>query len=62
MSRPAFIDPNTEWVECWVCGAMVDPEVAGGIDLSTEDEYYPKMKPVCPKHARTADNTEESDQ
>jgi len=22
-----------------------------GFDLSTEDEYYPNMVPVCPEHA-----------
>lgn len=49
--RPAFIDPNTDSVACFVCGAIVAPSNAGGIDLSTEEDYYPKMAPTCPRHA-----------
>lgn len=48
--RPAFIDPQTEWVTCWFCGRTLDPEIAEGIDVSDEDEYYPRMKPICPTH------------
>jgi len=49
--RPAFVDPLTEYVECHFCGRTWEPEQVDGFDLSTEDEYYPKMVPVCPEHA-----------
>jgi hypothetical protein len=49
--RPAFIGPRTEWVECWICGQVIeDMSRVEGIDVSADDEYYPRMKPVCPKH------------
>jgi len=50
--RPAFIDPRTEWVECYHCGATLDPEECDGVDVSDDDEYYPRMKPVCPGEHR----------
>jgi len=47
--RPAFIDPQTEWVECYICGQHIeDMSRVEGIDISGPEEYYPKMKPVCP--------------
>jgi len=47
--RPAFIDPQTEWVECWICGQHIeDMSRVEGIDISGPEEYYPEMKPVCP--------------
>lgn len=49
-TRPAFIDPLTEWVECHFCGRVLEPTECDGFDLSTEDEYYPRMVPVCPEH------------
>lgn len=49
--RPACVDPQTEWVACWVCGEVVAPENAASIDISPDDEYYPNMRPVCPRHA-----------
>jgi hypothetical protein len=49
--RPAFVDPTTEWVECWICGQIIeDMSRVEGIDVSGPDEFYPRMKPVCPKH------------
>lgn len=50
-SRPAFIDPQTEWVECYICGeTLTDMSRVDGMDISTDDEYYPDMVPVCPQH------------
>lgn len=50
--RPAFIDPQTDSVECWVCGQHIeDMSRVSGIDISQGDDYYPNMRPVCPKHA-----------
>ena len=49
--RPAFVDPNAEFVRCHFCGQTWEPSAVDGFDLSTEDEYYPKMVPVCPEHA-----------
>jgi len=48
---PPFVDPMAEIVECHFCGQTWEPEAVEGFDLSTEDEYYPKMVPVCPEHA-----------
>jgi hypothetical protein len=49
--RPAFIGPNVDWVECHLCGQVIeDMSRVEGIDISAPDEYYPKMKPVCPGH------------
>lgn len=49
--RPPFVDPQTDWVECWLCGQILsDMSRVEGMDLSREDEYYPKMVPVCPQH------------
>lgn len=57
--RPPFVDPNTEWVECWVCGRLLtDLSRVEGIDLSDDDEYYPDMAPVCPKHANDGGDDE----
>jgi len=50
-SRPAFVDPNSEYAVCHFCGQTWEPTAVDGFDLSTEDEYYPKMVPVCPEHA-----------
>ena len=49
--RPGFVDPNTEYVRCHFCGQTWEPTVVDGMDLSDEDEYYPRMVPVCPEHA-----------
>jgi hypothetical protein len=49
--RPAFVDPNSEYEVCHFCGQTWDPAAVDGFDLSGEDEYYPKMVPVCPEHA-----------
>jgi len=50
-SRPAFIGPQINWVECWICGQVIeDFSRVEGIDVSSDDEYYPRMKPVCPSH------------
>lgn len=48
---PAFVDPNAEYTVCHFCGQTWEPTVVDGFDLSTEDEYYPTMVPVCPEHA-----------
>lgn len=48
---PAFVDPNAENTVCHFCGQTWEPTVVDGFDLSAEDEYYPKMVPVCPEHA-----------
>lgn len=46
--RPAFIDPHTEWVECYICGRHIeDFSRVEGLDISADDEYYPTMVPVC---------------
>ena len=49
-SRPVFIPPDVDWVFCYICGDETAAEnVAGGLDVSPEDEYYPDMKPLCPR-------------
>lgn len=48
--RPPFVDPDAEYVTCHICGQTWDPTAVDGLDLSTEDEYYPTMVPVCPEH------------
>jgi hypothetical protein len=49
--RPAFIDPQTDWVECWMCGQVIsDLSRVTGIDISRADEYYPTMVAVCPSY------------
>lgn len=53
---PAFLDPQTDWVECFICGQHIeDMSRVGGMDLSDPDEYYPKMVPVCPSHEEDDD-------
>lgn len=48
---PAFLDPMTDWVECFICGQHIeDLSRVEGMDLSDSDEYYPKMVPICPSH------------
>lgn len=49
--RPPFVDPNEDYTVCHFCGQTWEPTAVNGFDLSTEDEYYPKMVPVCPEHA-----------
>jgi len=46
--RPPFIPPRTEWVECYICGRIINdmPRIEG-LDISPDDEYYPEMVPVC---------------
>lgn len=47
--RPAFIDPQTDWVECFICGQVIeDMTRVEGLDVSPPEEYYPDMRPVCP--------------
>ena len=50
-ARPPFVDRTAEVARCHFCGQTWEPTVVEGFDLSTEDEYYPKMVPVCPEHA-----------
>jgi hypothetical protein len=53
---PAFIDPQTDWVECHICGRIIsDLSRVNGLDLSRDDEYYPNMVPVCPSHTMEAE-------
>ncbi|MFD1515831.1 hypothetical protein [Halomarina rubra] len=52
VERPPFVDPNAEYVRCWFCQETWSPEAVDGHDLSTDDEYYPKMVPVCPGGCR----------
>lgn len=49
--RPPFVDPTAEYAVCHFCGQTWEPTAVDGFDLSEEDEYYPKMVPVCPEHA-----------
>ncbi|WAU40594.1 hypothetical protein HRPV13_gp13 [Halorubrum pleomorphic virus 13] len=35
-------------VTCFVCGRYFPEEDASLIDISREEEYYPRNKPVCP--------------
>jgi len=49
--RPPFVDPNDEYARCYFCGQTWESTAVDGFDLSAEDEYYPKMVPVCPEHA-----------
>ena len=49
--RPAFVDPNADYVLCHFCGLEWKSWQIEGFDLSAEDEYYPNMVPVCPEHA-----------
>jgi len=54
--RPAFIGPQVSWVECWVCGQVIEElSRVEGIDVSDPDEYYPRMRPVCPSHVQKDD-------
>ena len=48
--RPAFVDPNADYVLCHFCGLEWKPHEIEGFDLSQGDEY-PNMVPVCPEHA-----------
>lgn len=49
--RPPFIDPHTDWVQCYHCGQIIeDMSRVDGIDVSPPDQYYPDMKPVCATH------------
>lgn len=48
---PPFVDATAEYAECHFCGQTWEPTAVDGFDLSTEEEYYPKMVPVCPEHA-----------
>lgn len=48
---PPFVDPNAEYVTCHFCSEVWDPAEVDGFDLSTPEEYYPQMVPVCPEHA-----------
>jgi hypothetical protein len=49
--RPAFIDPHTEWVTCFICGQHIeDMSRVSGVDVSLPDDYYPDMRPVCATH------------
>ena len=50
LERPPFVDPDVEVVECHFCHETWPPEAVDGFDLSAEDEYYPRMVPVCPEH------------
>jgi DNA-directed RNA polymerase subunit RPC12/RpoP len=50
LERPPFVDPDVEVVECHFCHETWPPEMVDGFDLSAEDEYYPRMVPVCPEH------------
>lgn len=46
--RPAFIPPDVDWVECYLCGRHIeDMSRVDGLDISSDDEYYPKMAPIC---------------
>lgn len=51
IQRPPFVGPDVEVVECHFCHETWPPEAVDGFDLSDEDEYYPRMVPVCPEHA-----------
>lgn len=46
--KPAFIGPQTDVVDCYICGERIPAADAEGIDLSKPGEYYPEMRPVCP--------------
>jgi len=49
--RPPFIGPQTDWVECYLCGQVItDLSRVEGMDISEPDEYYPNMVPICPTH------------
>ena len=57
--RPPFIGPQVTWVECWICGQVIeDLSRIEGVDISTKDEYYPQMKPVCPTHEVDSDGVD----
>jgi len=56
---PPFVDPNADSVTCFVCGAVIPPEDASGIDRSGPDEYYPDMAPVCPRHSGGPDEDDD---
>lgn len=48
VDRPAFIPPDMDYVECYLCGRQItDLSLAEGLDISDDDEYYPKMVPIC---------------
>jgi len=49
--RPPFVPHHVERAECYFCGRGWNPSAVDGFDLSAEDEYYPKMVPVCPENA-----------
>lgn len=59
---PAFLDPMTDYVECWICGQVIsDLTRVKGIDISLEDEYYPTMVAVCPSHNSGGERGDEGD-
>ena len=52
VANPERLDEYIKEVaRCHFCGREWEAAVVDGFDLSTEDEYYPRMKPVCPEHA-----------
>jgi hypothetical protein len=49
--RPAFLPPDVEYVECYICGQHIeDLSRVEGLDVSGPEEFYPTMKPVCRTH------------
>jgi hypothetical protein len=49
--RPPFLGPNVEVVTCHFCDREWLPKEVDGFDLSLDDEYYPRMVPVCPENS-----------
>jgi hypothetical protein len=57
--RPAFVDPNADYVRCYLCGQTIhDMSRVDGIDISEPDHYYPDMRPVCEGHDTGGDDDE----
>ena len=44
------MNPPSGAVTCFICGDTIPAEDATNIDISPEDEYYPKIRAVCPTH------------
>lgn len=42
---------DQEYVPCEKCGDRVPQERATSVDVTPEDEYYPKFIHFCPAHA-----------
>lgn len=46
--RPPFVPPGIDYVECHICGRIIDDfSRVEGMDISPDEQYYPDMVPIC---------------